>query len=185
MNWNTERPMRERMKPELETTIQDTLAADRPNLELATLCLEELRLRGKARKAEWMFERSTWQPIPWLPAALDAVKGMERPPAGHYAGHLYVILIDGYSARNGHYGAYVGVTGKRPETRFDQHRRGVHAARRHHRMLQLLPSLYAPIGLVPGDKEGRRTWETKLHETLATVIPRVTGDTVCTEVLNH
>ena len=71
MDWDTERPMREWMKPELETTIQDTLAADCPNLELATLCLEELRIRGKARKAEWMFAQSTWQPIPWLPAALS------------------------------------------------------------------------------------------------------------------
>jgi hypothetical protein len=178
---NTERPMRDWVKPQLEATIQDTLAAKAPNLELATLCLEELRIRGKARTAEALFERSGWQPIPWLRSALDIMRGFPRPPEGRYAGHLYVILIDGYSACNGRYGAYVGVTGRRPETRFAQHRRGVNAARGHHRMLQLMPSLYEPIGLVPGDREGRRMWETRLHKTPATVIPKVAGDTVPTD----
>ena len=182
---NTERPMRDWVKPQLEATIQGSLAANVPNLELATLCLEELRIRGKARKAEAIFERSGWQPIPWLRSALDVMRGFPRPPEGLYTGHLYVILIDGYSDRNGRYGAYVGVTGRRPETRFAQHRRGVNAARRHRRMLQLMPSLYEPIGLVPGDREGRRMWETMLHETLAAVIPKVTGDTVRTEILDN
>jgi len=158
-------------------TIKDYKDAD---IEIATLALDELKLRNKAKRitqAQKLFRNAKFKPIPWLQSARDSLTILERPKKGNYQGHLYVVLIEGYKKTNEYYGAYVGSSKYRPETRFKQHKEGKHASNIvKRRGLQLLQSLCWPWQTVPGSKGERILWESALNRSLAEVIPKVSGD---------
>lgn len=158
-------------------TVEHSLSPKTMDIELATLAYNELARRKKANRAKKFFQVSGKQPIPWLQSARSCLDILQPPDAGHYQGHLYVILVGGYSPTNQHYGAYVGSSRYLPETRFQQHKDGKHASRRvNRRGIQLLQSLTWPWRPVPGANQKRIYWESALNRCLAGVIPKVSGD---------
>ncbi|MDA8870453.1 hypothetical protein N9H93_03605 [Rhizobiaceae bacterium] len=179
------------------TCMRGWLVGDPPSLELATLALDELRQRrlelsGVAQTeaaqavldAEMRFAASPYEPIPWLSQAGVAVR-RAFPPAvladqkkGRLGGSVYVVLRGGYTESSGLYGAYVGSTGKTPERRIAEHRAGGRTAARGlpRHGIEPLRSLFEALNPVPKARAGREEWETRLHEALAPVVPRVSGD---------
>ena len=180
-----DRPFEAWSLPQMEAVIGSLLAHDPPRLEIATLLHDEVRARrpqGSLRVDE-RFAHYGLLPIPWLADARWAVRTTFPPDliaaqmTGRRGAHVYVVLRGGYTAASGHYGAYVGSTKRTPERRFLEHRMGDRAGRglpRHG--IELLWSLFAPLNPVPTRKEARLEWETRLHEALAPVVPKVTGD---------
>ena len=182
LDYRANRPFKDWRRPEMLERIEEWLGLDPPRLELATLALDELNIRGlnRAHAALPLFVEAGIPPIGWLPAARRNVLEQLRPPATRRGrGRLYVILRDGYTESNGHYGAYVGVTGKRVEDRFVEHRRGIRAGRglKHHG-IELLYSLFAWANPIPGGSLVRREYETRLHRLLEAAIPNVSGDVI-------
>ena len=154
-----------------------------PSLELATLAFEELQSRGQDLNAGMKFAENGLQPIPWLRVAAEQVRSVFTPEVlesqkeGRPGGNVYVVLRSGYTEDNGWYGAYVGSTGKSPAIRCAEHRKGIRSARGLPRYgIEPLWSLFDFINPVPKARAGREEWETRLHEALAPVIPKVTGD---------
>ena len=163
----------------LDALIGGWLQLDPPCLELATLALTELETRGDDLKAALKFAGAELAPISWLAAAREAVREKLVPDSEIKGrpGHVYVVLRGGYTEGNGWYGAYVGSTRKPVEKRFLEHRRGVRAGRGLQRHgVELLYSLFAPVNPVLGPKKLLMEWETRLHEAIAPVVPKVTGD---------
>jgi len=164
----------------LETAIGGWLLIEPLHLELATLALDELTRRGEDLNARMKFQRAQIEPIPWLGRARHAVlshfPASIRETSG--AGTVYAILRGGYARENGTYGAYVGSTKKRIEQRFKEHGRGgARSARGLPRYgIEPLYSLFLPINPIPASRTKLQEWETRLHECLAPVIPKVTGD---------
>lgn len=163
--------------------IKNQELAEKANIEIATLALDELKRRKKSkriiqitREAQNLLRDAEIRPIPWLQATRESLSILKSPKKGKYQGHLYVVLIEGYTKGNGYYGAYVGSSMYRPETRFKQHKDGINASSIvNRRGLQLLQSLCWPWRTVPGGKE-RTLWESALNRCLAEVIPKVSGD---------
>lgn len=161
----------------LVETAQRALLPEVMDIETATLAHDELVHRSKARRIRTIFKDAAVQPIPWLKSARECLKILETPDVGHYQGHLYVILIDGYSETNQYYGVYVGSSRYLPETRFKQHKAGINPSGRvTRRGVQILRSLCWPWQPVPGAKDKRIYWESALNRCLATEIPKVSGD---------
>ncbi|MDC0189744.1 hypothetical protein OAJ77_00760 [Rhodospirillales bacterium] len=165
---------------EILAAIEAHILTDVANIEIATLALDELKLRKKAKRitlAQKLFRSAGFKPIPWLQSARDSLTILERPKKGNYQGHLYVVLIEGYTKTNKYYGAYVGSSRYRPETRFKQHKEGKHASNIvNRRGLHPLQSLLWPWQTVPGGKTERILWESALNRCLDQVIPKVSGD---------
>jgi len=129
------------------------------------------------------FAGAELEPVSWLVEAGERVRSVFTPDIlqqqkqGRLGANVYVILRHGYSEENGLYGAYVGSTGKSPGQRCSEHRKGIRAARGLPRYgIEPLWSLFDFINPVPRARAGREEWETRLHEALAPVIPKVTGD---------
>ena len=171
--------------PVLEACIGAWLSENPPRLELATLALDEIERRGNdGLRARMRFAHYGYQPIPWLAAAGAAVRRTFPPEllaaekTGRPGAHVYVILRGGYTASSGWYGAYVGVTTRTVVARLAEHREGgPRSARglpRHG--IEPLWSLFGLLNPVPRAKPARLEWETRLHEALAPVVPKVTGD---------
>jgi len=166
----------------LLTLVEHSLAAVPPDVEWATLAYDELS-RRRARRAinqtNGIFAQAGIKPIPWLDAATKSLGLLEAPAPGVYQGHLYVVLISGFTEQNQFYGAYVGASRYKPETRFQQHKVGLRASGLvRNRGIQVLKSLCWPNEqTVPG---GRNIvlWESALNRCLALVIPKVRGDCV-------
>ena len=167
--------------------MREWLTANPPRLELATLALEELRVRDSSvLKAEMVFADCDLQPIDWLEPARRAVasafpkswEGWDQVKRS--GGTVYVILRDGYSAESGFYGAYVGSTKHTLEKRFMEHRQSSKAGRglpAHG--IEPLFSLCQPfMRKAPLARASLEAWETRLHQALAEVIPKVSGDVV-------
>jgi len=178
LDYQAPRPFRAWKKPDMLEHIEAWLHLNPPRLELATLALEELKIRRKSGRAFKLFENAGIRPIPWLASARELV--VSELPAStdrRRRGRLYVILRDGYTSANGHYGAYVGVTRLPVEERFMQHRLGIRAA---HGLqdhgVELLYSLFAWANPIPGGNDVRTEYETRLHRILERAVPRVTGD---------
>jgi len=159
------------------------LSGNPPNLELATLAFDELTTRGQDLNAGMKFAEAGLEPVPWLSAAGEAVRStfpetvLNSQKTGVLGASVYVMLRGGYTRDNGWYGAYVGSTGKAPQRRCLEHRKGVRSARglpKHG--IEPLWSLFDFINPVPKTRKGREEWETRLHEALAPVVPKVTGD---------
>lgn len=182
IDYRAERPFMDWRRPDLLTSISEWLSLNPPRLELSTLALDELERRGatRAMPARRLFDEAGLKPIPWLRPARELVLSELAPSTTpRRRGRLYIILRDGYTDRFGTYGAYVGVTGHRVETRFIEHRTGVRSARGlPEHGIELLYSLFVWANPIPGGNDLRQQHETSLHRLLARVVPRVTGDTV-------
>jgi len=168
--------------------IKNQFLTEDVDIEIATLALDELKRRKKAKRitqqAQKRFREAGIKPIPWLQSARDSLKFLEPPKKKNHKGYLYVILKDGFKERKGFYVPYVGVSAKRPEVRFKEHKSGVRAGRGlEKRGIQLLRSLcwpgYSENGkwkTVPNGNRERYLWESALHICLQTTIPEVAGD---------
>ena len=183
LNYAHSRPFRNWQSSHLQTLIGGWLQSDPPSLELATLALHELELRHDDLNASMRFAEAELEPVPWLIEAGEQVRRVFTPDVldtqkeGRLGGSVYVILRGGYSAENGFYGAYVGSTKRPPEKRAVEHRKGVRAGRGLQRYgIEPLWSLFGFINPVPVKRERMMEWETRLHEALAPVVPKVTGD---------
>ena len=183
LNYAHERPFRNWKDQQLTAAIGGWLSTNPPSLELATMAYDELKTRGTDLNAGMKFAAAELEPIPWLDAARHRVREvftpevLEQQKEGRLGSNVYVILRHGYAPENGLYGAYVGSTGKSPGQRCSEHRKGIRAARGLPRYgIEPLWSLFDFINPVPKARAGREEWETRLHEALAPVIPKVTGD---------
>jgi len=183
LNYDHEFPFRNWQSRHIETLINGWLISNPPCLELATLGLNELARRGDDLNASMKFAEMDFASIPWLDEALAAVREafpadlLEREKKGRLGGHVYVILRGGYTEGNGWYGAYVGSTKRSIEKRFMEHRTSSRAGRgliAHG--IEPLYSLFSRLNPMPMARKNLMEWETRLHEALAPVIPKVTGD---------
>lgn len=183
LNYNHERPFRNWQTPLLETLIGGWLASNPPCLELATLAHNELLERGNSLAAAMKFANFELLPIPWLDAARSAVRAafppqlLEEQKTGRLGASVYVILRGGYTEQNQWYGAYVGSTKRPVEKRFFEHRTSSRAGRgliAHG--IEPLFSLFDRLNPMPRNRKLLMEWETRLHEALAPVVPKVTGD---------
>ena len=179
------RPFEKWLVPVMNAAIGGWLSEQPPALELATLALDEIERRGNdGLKARMAFARYGLEPVPWLSAAGKAVRSAFTPEVltsqkeGRLGAHVYVVLRGGYTASSGHYGCYVGSTGKSVAARVKEHRAGGKRAARGlpRHGIEPLWSLFDVINPVPKARAGREEWETRLHEALAPVVAKVTGD---------
>lgn len=183
LNYAHKRPFRNWNDRLLTTAIGGWLSENPPALELSTMALEELKTRGQDLQAAMKFAEHDLEPIAWLEAARNQVRNvfspdvLESQKTGRLGAHVYVVLRSGYLAENQWYGAYVGSTGKSVAVRVAEHRKGIRSARGLPRYgIEPLWSLFDFINPVPRARSGREEWETRLHEALAPVIPKVSGD---------
>ncbi len=183
LNYAHPRPFRNWTDKQLTAATGGWLSGDPPSLELSTLALDELRSRGTDLEASMKFADAGCEPVPWLAEAGERVRAVFTPEVldtqktGRLGANVYVVLRWGYTAENGVYGAYVGSTGKSPAIRCAEHRKGIRSARGLPKYgIEPLWSLFDFINPVPKARAGREEWETRLHEALAPVIPKVTGD---------
>jgi hypothetical protein len=165
---------------DLLALVEHSLANTPPDIELATIAYDEARRRKRhqtIKEAREIFSRKGIHPIPWLSLAKQTLSFLVLPPAGNYQGHLYVILVDGYTEQSQFYGAYVGSSRYTPETRFQQHKAGYKSSGIvRNRGIQVLRSLCWPDGkTVPGGRD-LVLWESALNRCLALTIPKVRGD---------
>ena len=159
-------------------TIRYNLSSLPVNLELATLAYEELKHRNKGKRVSRFFEDKNLPPIPWLMKKRESLNLLEGPVSGSHQGHLYVVLISGYTEKNQYYGAYVGSSRYTLERRFTHHKQGRHSSKTvmGNRGVQLLQSLCWPWQTVPGSGQERVLWESALHHCLETRVLKVLGD---------
>ncbi len=183
LNYAHPAPFRNWNEKQLNAVIGVWIKQNPPSLELATLALNELQKRGADLNAGMKFAEADLEPISWLAEAGEAVRTtftqevLETQKHGKLTGSVYVILRGGYLADNGWYGVYVGSTKKKPERRFAEHRKGIRAGRGLQKYgIEPLYSLFDFINPVPVKRDALMEWETRLHEALAPVIPKVTGD---------
>ena len=183
IRFSAERPFQNWPDPALTAAIGGWLKQNPPSIELSTLALAELERRNQHLNAEMKFVDIGIEPIPWLVKAGEAVRKtftetvLSEQKSGPLRGSVYVILRSGYTQDNDWYGAYVGSTVKRVEARCLEHRKGIRSARGLPRYgIEPLWSLFDFINPVPSKKSALREWETRLHEALAPVVPKVTGD---------
>jgi hypothetical protein len=174
------RPFRSALGKELLAIVEQSLQREECDIERATEAHDEAIRRDNKKiikEIKNIFQQASISPIPWLADAKGSLSVLELPPPGHHRGHLYVILISGFSKQSQVYGAYVGSSRYAPATRFKQHKAGHHSSGIvQRRGLQVLKSLCWPDGeTVPG---GRKVvfWESALNRCLARVIPKVSGD---------
>lgn len=184
LDYEAGRPFAGWQSRHLETLIGGWLQLDPPNLELATLALEELTERREDLNARMKFARLELAPIPWLGAARAAVLGTLLPQLTSERrgttgrGKVYVILRGGYTETSQWYGAYVGSTSRPVASRFKEHRKGGARSARGLPVhgIEPLYSLFLPLNPVGSSRAKMVEWETRLHECLAPIIPKVTGD---------
>lgn len=183
LNYVHPRPFRNWTDSQMTAAIGGWLVGNPPSLELATLAYDELKSRGTDLNAGMKFAEAGLHPIPWLTEAGARVRDvfssevLESQKTGKLGGQVYVMLRHGYMADNGWYGAYVGSTGKTPAQRCAEHRKGIKSARGLPRYgIEPLWSLFDFVNPVPCARPGREEWETRLHEALAPVVPKVSGD---------
>jgi len=183
LNYAHPAPFRKWQDNHLTAAIGGWVKQNPPSLELATLALEELRRRGSDLNASMKFAGVDLEPIPWLVEAGAQVRKvftpqvLETQKAGKLTGSIYVMLRGGYTDENSWYGAYVGSTKKKPERRCVEHRKGIRSGRGLPKYgIEPLWSLFDFINPVPVKRDVLMEWETRLHEALAPIISKVTGD---------
>ena len=172
------------------------IALDRefPALELATLGLEEAKIRAAsknrpkfARAVKGLFKKRETRPILWLSDARKKAwlyHQKTRNQTG--AGVVYFVLIKGFTHSNQYYGCYVGQSktnkikpfADRQSARISQHFQNVKASTRvKERGLEPLWSLNCYSQNLPFRKQELLNLETGYHNAIAEVVPRVLGDT--------
>ena len=152
---------------------------DEFEFELMSYAWCEIVRRGRDGKiliAERICDDRDLVPIPWLAKARNCLSYLNAPPRRNYTQSVYVILRTGYESDNG-YGAYVGVTSKSPEARFQEHstpnhKRAARGLPEH--AVCLMSSLMHPYVKVPGRL--KLQYETATHLALQAAGVRVSGD---------
>lgn len=143
-----------------------------PDLEIATIGLDELNKRRKpnSKNGIKVIESKLLEighnSIPWLFKVRHNLQHLqkEHPPKKTYQTTLYVILRDGYTEQNGRYGLYIGETSKTAEERFKEHKEGIRSARGlEEHGIQLLHSLMWPWQKVPRGNHYNLYYESALH----------------------
>ena len=143
-----------------------------PDLEIATIGLDELNKRRKpnSKNGIKVIESKLLEighsSIPWLFKVRHNLQHLqkEHPPKKAYQTTLYVILRDGYTEQNGRYGLYIGETSKTAEERFKEHKEGIRSARGlEEHGIQLLHSLMWPWQRVPRGNHYNLYYESALH----------------------
>jgi hypothetical protein len=146
-----------------------------PDLEIATIGLDELSRRRKpnAKNGIKVIESKLLEighnTIPWLFKVRHNLQYLqkEHPPKKTYKTTLYVILRDGYTEHSGRYGLYIGETSKATEERFREHKEGTRSARGlEEHGIQLLYSLMWPWQKVPQGNHYNLYYESALHFAL-------------------
>ena len=187
IDFSLRRPFIQFSGDEILAVIKNQFLTEDVDIEIATLALDELKRRKKAKRiteAQKLFRNAKFKPIPWLQSARDSLRFLEPPEKKNHKGYLYVILKGGFTERKGFYVPYVGVSAKRPEDRFKEHKSGIKAGRGlPKRGVQLLRSLCWPgydekgdWKTVPNGTPARYYWESALHLCLETSVPEVHGD---------
>ncbi|MBD8878488.1 hypothetical protein [Roseibium polysiphoniae] len=184
LDYSSPRPFSMWKSGHLDTLIGGWLQLQPPCLELATLALEELTIRREDLQARMKFANADLEPIVWLADARRSVRDVllpdiqETAPKSSARGKVYVILRGGYTETNLWYGAYVGSTTRPIGKRFAEHRAGGPRSARGlpTHGIEPLYSLFAPLNPVASSRGKLREWETRLHECLAPIVPKVTGD---------
>ena len=181
IDFKKDRPLIEFSNEALNSLSEECFANGKLDLEVATLIYDELKLRKtKVSKSilvdvELKFSLVNHEPIRWLKDArkiMKTIKNVDTSPK--YTNSIYTILRDGYSDKNQKYGVYIGQTSKSVEERFREHKSGKNAARGLEKYgIQLLRSLWL-FGKIRRSK--RLFYETKVHNMLAEVVPKVSGD---------
>lgn len=170
------RPFKTYKRLQLEILIKKWLALDPPRLELATLAYEELKERGKERRALGLFDELGFPPIPWLSEARK-ISSAEFSPSTYKRGRacVYAILRWGYSEKNSWYGLYIGQTSKSVECRYKQHREGNKSGRGLEKYgIELSYSLFKWINPIRAAQ--RYEIETQLHKIIKDIGVKVSGD---------
>ncbi|MEJ8475233.1 hypothetical protein [Roseibium algae] len=181
LDYMARRPFESWKSTHLETLVGGWLQLDPPCLELATLALAEMTKRREDLAIRMKFAKAELEPIAWLSEARAAVREKLLPDvkaAKSARGRVYVILRGGYTSSNHWYGAYVGSTTRPVAKRFAEHRSGGPRSARGlpTHGIEPLYSLFAPLNPVASSRGKLLEWETRLHECLAPIVPRVTGD---------
>ena len=170
---NTERPFSNFGTREIETGTLAGLNQSWPDLEVATVALDELKHRARTNSyiarncIETRLDEIGHQQIQWLFKTRERLKvlAFEDKPNQNYTTSLYVILRDGYTEQNGRYGVYVGQTKNKPDHRFKEHVTGVNAGKGlKQNGMHFMRSLMWPWQKVPGAK--RFYYESALHKAL-------------------
>ncbi len=181
INYYQTRPLRDLGRRELLARLDACLENDLISIDMAHLCLAELRYRRRKGVQEGisLFKKQGVEPIAWFEEARQSVIEAFQPSSNsRHRGKVYVILRDGY-VNNGPYGLYVGSTRQPLEKRFNQHISGPRGARGLQKYgIGLMHSLFAWINPVTGKTEDLRKIETRLHKTFETLGIRVSGDVV-------
>ena len=193
LNLAVERPFINFFRADLINFISTALNRPHPAIELATLALEEARLRfqkSKPRKLKEitkLFKDSEISPINWLANARHAVKEYKNKEVRETpgAGVVYFVLIKGYTARNGTYGCYVGESKttemagfeNRQEARIAQHFQDKNTNRRvNPKGVEPLWSLNCFSDDLKWDRPTLLKHETGFNKALQEVVPRVLGN---------
>ena len=103
-------------------------AAMEEDIETASYCFSELsserRKRSDTAKAalELVFKLLGKEPIPWLEKAAVVTHSFVSNEEGNH--YLYIILLSRIEGKKPGYGLYVGQSFRRPQERFEQHKKG-------------------------------------------------------------
>lgn len=116
-------------------------------------------------KLEELMASSIQEDEPWLKKAARITKRFQSTTKGHYK--IYIILLQEKNKSTAN-ALYVGMTGRTPEIRFQQHKQGIYKAARSikkHIKKRLLQELYQHIHPM-GEIEAKKL-ESEIAEALA------------------
>jgi hypothetical protein len=174
-NIREERPFKSfSTRPIIEGALEG-LSNTLPDLEIATISVDELSRRSKPNAKKGIKAINTklseigHQTIPWLFKVRRNLQHLqiEHPPKETYQTTLYVILRDGCSQQNSRYGFYVGETSKSAKEIFEEHINGTRSAPEIQEYgIQLLHSLMWPWQKVPQANRYNLYYESALHRAL-------------------
>ena len=136
-NIREQRPLKSLSTNPIIVGTLEGLSNAQPNLEIATIGLDELNKRRKPNAKNGIkaidpkLSEIGHSTMPWLFKVSYNLLHLqkEHPPKKIYKTTLYVILRDGYTEQNGRYGLYIGETSKTAEDRFEEHKEGTRSAR--------------------------------------------------------
>jgi hypothetical protein len=174
-NIREERPFKSfSTRPIIEGALEG-LSNTLPDLEIATISVDELSRRSKPNAKKGIKAINTklseigHQTIPWLFKVRRNLQHLqiEHLPKETYQTTLYVILRDGCSQQNSRYGFYVGETSKSAKEIFGEHINGNRSAQEiQEHAIQLLHSLMWPWQKVPRGNRYNLYYESALHRAL-------------------
>ena len=193
IDFGTSRPLKKLSSTDLSKFSLTALSRPWPAVELATLGYDEAKIcaekGGNAETVDLIaakFQKIGKAPITWLSDARKQLKSVvPRAKNGSGLGSVYFVLVEGFSEQNQFYGCYVGQTrttnlgdfNDNQSARIASHFKGIRASKRvKNRGLEPLWSLNFYTDGLADDTEEILDYETKIHQCLEQVIPKVLGD---------